>query len=141
MRTCWPFKKSLHFKYKCIGFSNLSLFVSGQFWEHDVLKNKRFCLRNKNPVLTVYTECESLLYETTQKLPVYCDRLTKFLKNVFTCLFFKKYHEIYMRFADTNGVHSTSCFYTRWYKMLTIHWDLRTEYFYGHFDEVFFQEI
>ena len=54
MRTCWlTFKKSMHFKYKCIRFSNLSLFVSGQFWVHDVLKNKRFCLRNKNPVLTV----------------------------------------------------------------------------------------
>ena len=55
MRTCWlTFKKSMHFKYKCIRFSNLSLFVSGQFWVHDVLKSKRFCLRNKNPVQTVY---------------------------------------------------------------------------------------
>ena len=55
MRTCWlTFKKSMHLKYMYIRFSNLSLFILGQFWVHNVLKNKRFCLRNKNPVLTVY---------------------------------------------------------------------------------------
>ena len=40
-------------RYKYIRFSSLSLFVSGQFRVHNVLKNKRFCLRNKNPVLLV----------------------------------------------------------------------------------------
>ena len=55
IRTCWlTFKKSMHFKYKYIRFSNLSLFVSGQFWVHDVLKNELFWLINKNPVLTVH---------------------------------------------------------------------------------------
>ena len=50
MRTCWlTFKKNTHFKYKYIRFSDLSIFDSGQFWVHDVLKNKHFCLRNKKP--------------------------------------------------------------------------------------------
>ena len=39
--------------YKYISFSNLSPFVSGQFWIHDVLKNKGFWLIIKNPILTV----------------------------------------------------------------------------------------
>ena len=56
MRACWlTFKKSMYFKNKYNCFSNFSLFVSGQFWVHDVLKNKRFCLCYKNPVLTVYS--------------------------------------------------------------------------------------
>ena len=55
MRACWlTFKKSMHFRYKYISFSNLSLFASEQFWVHDVLKNKLFWLNNKNPVLTVH---------------------------------------------------------------------------------------
>ena len=43
-------------------FQNLSLFDSGLFWVHDVLKNKHFCLRNKNPDLKEYC----LYYRVTQ---------------------------------------------------------------------------
>ena len=50
MRACGlTFKKSVHFKYKYISFSNLSLFVSEQFWRHHVLENKHFWLINKKP--------------------------------------------------------------------------------------------
>ena len=47
-------KTKMLFKYKYISFSNLSLFVLGQFWVHHVLKNKLFWFINKNPALTVY---------------------------------------------------------------------------------------
>ena len=64
MRACWlTFKKSMHFKHKYISFSNLSLFVSGQYWIQDVLKNKLFWVINKNPVLTVQEKSfTSVLY-------------------------------------------------------------------------------
>ena len=58
------FKKRMHFKHKFISFSNLRLFLSGQFWVHDVLKNKYFCLRKKNPVLSVWVV--KYTYERTQ---------------------------------------------------------------------------